>query len=80
MDCLRRFVSCLCDNGDYDGIVQRYPFVNMSDEVEKTLDFKARTEPVMSFLQDNSRTNYFKILFRYHSFRKNYKKGNLIPN
>lgn len=78
MDCLRRFISCLCNNGDYDGIVHRYPFVNMNEEVEKTLDFKARTEPVLSFLQEKDRTNYFKILFRYHSFRRNFKKGNEI--
>ena len=78
MDCLRRFVSCLCDSGDYDGIVRRYPFVNMSTDVEKTLEFKARTEPVNSFLKDINKTNYFKILYRYHSYRKNFRKGNLF--
>ena len=75
MDCLRRFVSCLCDSGDYSGIVHRYPFVNMTSEVEKTLDFKARTEPVSSFLQAGDRPNYYKVLYRYYSYRKMFKKG-----
>ncbi|KAJ3048452.1 hypothetical protein HK102_012685, partial [Quaeritorhiza haematococci] len=48
-DCLRRFVTVLCENGQLDALCSgRFPFVGLQDEVERTLEFKARNGPVVT--------------------------------
>jgi hypothetical protein len=75
--CLRQFVTSLCQAGDLDGLVRRFPFVEMKQEVEETLLFKARTESVTNVIKEDSskRVNYYKVLYSLYIYWNDFRNG-----
>ena len=73
-DCLRTFVSALCDHSDLESLCSRFSFGNLSVEVERTLDFKARTGEVSL---SQHKPNYHRICYTYFIFRGDYRSAAL---
>jgi hypothetical protein len=72
-DCLRRLVTVLCDRNDVTTLCA-FPFIGLEEEIEATLEFKARNSHV------SSQANYYKILYSFYLSRMNFRKGKRKSN
>lgn len=73
-DCLHRFVTVAATNGELNLLCSRFPFVGLQEEVERTLQFKAKSGPVY-VPGHNMETNYYGVLWGYFVFRGDYRNG-----
>jgi hypothetical protein len=82
--CLRQFVTSLCQAGDFDGLVRRFPFVGMKQDVEDTLLFKARTESVANVIMGRNGesgtrgVNYYKVIYSLYIYWNDFRSGESI--
>lgn len=86
-DCLRLFVSVLCESGRASSLCSsQFPFVGLQEEVEKTLEFKARNSDIGECVRKSTSSsdedgtgkfvpNYYQILYSYSIFKGNYRSG-----
>eukprot|EP00842_Homolaphlyctis_polyrhiza_P003357 jgi/Hompol1/4021/HPOL_003437-RA len=70
-DCVRIMINALCDQNDLFSLCAKFHFdPDMSDEVERTLEFKARTSELS--LSPHV-PNYHRICYAYYMYRENYQ-------
>ncbi len=69
-DCLRQLLVVLCERGELQQLVQ-FPYIDLEDEVVSILESRARSV-------DLTTHNYYDLLYAFHIFRNNYRKGNLV--
>ncbi|KAL2920274.1 hypothetical protein HK105_200345 [Polyrhizophydium stewartii] len=73
-DCLRTFVNALCDQNDLHALCAKFSFGDLAAEVERTLEFKARTfEPSLTLRTPN----YHRICYAYYVFHGDYRSAAL---
>ncbi|WAR01460.1 NU160-like protein [Mya arenaria] len=69
-DCLRQLLICLCERGDLQALVD-FPYTDLEEEVENILESRARCMDLTSY-------NYYDLLYAFHIFRNNYRKGGSV--
>ncbi|XP_052227575.1 nuclear pore complex protein Nup160-like isoform X1 [Dreissena polymorpha] len=69
-DCLRQLLICLCEKGDLQSLVD-FPYTDLQEEVENILESRARCMDLTSY-------NYYDLLYAFHIFRNNYRKGGSV--
>ncbi|XJO78559.1 hypothetical protein BDV3_002977 [Batrachochytrium dendrobatidis] len=71
-DCLRTFVNALCSANDMHGLCAKYNFGHLSSEVERTLEFKARTGDVTL---SKHTPNYYCICYTFYIYRGDFRRA-----
>merc|ERR1719495_1033840 len=66
-DSLRQFLVTLFDRGEL-GVLARYPYIDMLDDVESIIESRARSA-------DLSVNNYYDFLYSFHVMKENYRKA-----
>ena len=70
-DCLRQLLVVLCERGELQQLVQ-FPYIDLESDVVAILESRARSVDLTSH-------NYYDLLYAFHVFRNNYRKGkNLV--
>ncbi|KAJ2727064.1 hypothetical protein GGI07_000182 [Coemansia sp. Benny D115] len=70
LDCLRHFVSVLCERDQGVPVLCRLAFPGLQEEIERNLLFKARHSNLLQ-----SKPNYYRILYSFHIYRGNYRNA-----
>ncbi|KAJ3033457.1 hypothetical protein HDV00_006340 [Rhizophlyctis rosea] len=72
--CLWRLITVAATNGELDLLCSRLPFIGLQEQVEKALEFQAKTGPV-HVPGWNSETNYYGIMWGYFVFRGDFRRA-----
>ncbi len=66
-DCLRQLLVVLCERGELQTLV-RFPYIDLEADAVAILESRARAVDLTSH-------NYYDLLYAFHVFRNNYRKG-----
>ena len=68
-DCLRQFIVILCERSQLQALVE-FPYVDLHDDVVNIIESRSRSV-------DLATHNYYELLYSFHIFRGNFRKGEL---
>lgn len=64
---MRQLLVVLCERGELQQLVQ-FPYIDLESDVVAILESRARSVDLTSH-------NYYDLLYAFHVFRNNYRKG-----